>query len=694
MPNPPQWRRVTDLHQQGRLEEAETLYREILGTDPDHVVATHMLGMLLHQLGRSDEALVSLERAIELGGTRPAQLANTAKVYTDLDHSGKALKLLEQALSQDGQHFGAWYNQAQALRKLGRPAEALASAEQAVAVQPENPDAHLLMAAILAELGRYGEQRQALERALGCGADPVECRIGIAATLAEQKKIDAAHELLARFGPVEIAETDLVYRVVLIFQKLGAWVDVREWSDAVVAREPSHVEALLRRGLASALLGDPRAALEDYRRILTLDPSYHQVHSNLLSRLQYDDRVSPGDILAAHVGWASQHVQVSREAARCFGNDPDPERTLNIGWLSPRFDSSLVERFLPTTIKAMPGDAFRHFFYNTRKEVCDIPAPLPELGSWRTVDGLDDEELARLIAEDKVDILVDLAGHNPGNRLIAVGSRLAPVQVSWLDYFSTTGVPAMDYWISDAYLTPAGHGKYFSESLVRLPHTRLCYSPPDVEIEPARSDRPAEEIVFGSFNRLGKLVDVVIETWTEILQAVAGSRLLLKAFEFNDRRVRAFTRSRFEKAGLEVDRLELRPASGYGAMLAEYGDMDIALDPFPFTGCATSCDALWMGVPLVSLYGETVVSRQGLSILENIGRREWIASNRAGYRDIAVNLAANIAAGEFDRPALRRVVEASYLCDSAAQGDALSGQFRAMWRTFTNRPDSSSNGQA
>jgi predicted O-linked N-acetylglucosamine transferase (SPINDLY family) len=330
----------------------------------------------------------------------------------------------------------------------------------------------------------------------------------------------------------------------------------------------------------------------------------------------------------------------------------------------------------------MPESAFGHIFYGSRPEKNTTSNSLQALGPVRQISELEDQDLAQVILDDGVDILIDLAGHNPGNRLIAISRRLAPIQISWLDYFSTTGVPAMDYWFSDKYLTPDGSSESFSESLILLPDTRLCYSPPKFNIDPARSIRTENEIVFGSFNRLGKLVDELIAVWTNILNRVEHSRLLLKAYEFQDKRVRNHTIARFEDAGLSPGQLELRSASPYSQLLSEYADIDIALDTFPFTGCATTCDALWMGVPVVSCYGESVVSRQGLSILQNIGKSDWLADQADVYTATAIGLAESIRVNGFDRKELRETVKTSTLCNAPAFGKAFSEQLRVLWRTY------------
>lgn len=677
-----QWQQITALHRQNRLEEAQAGYRKIIRDDPSNAAAVHLLGMVLHQQGLTAEALDMLEKAIELGGDKPSLLSNTSKVHIDAGNFSKALELLERALRQDPEHFGSLFNQALALRQSERPAEGLNSIDRAAKQNPGDAKVHILRASLLFDSGRYEDNRAALRRAHELGARSEECLLGIAASYAHQNIRDSALEALAVLDKKKITNVDDVFQAALIYQKFGAWLDAIEYQDEVISRDPGHTEALLCRGLAYAMLGAPQPAIRDYRQVLSIDPSYHQVHSNLLGRMQYDVASSAQDILDAHENWARQHASVSAKPPHSFDNNHDRQRQLIVGWISPRFDSSLLGRFLPETVRNMPASEFSHVFYSSRKEVDSIPNSLLDLGSWRQVAELNDEDLAELICADRVDILIDLTGHNPGNRLIAISNRLAPIQISWMDYFSTTGIPAMDYWLSDVHLTPAGYEKFFTESLIRLPATRLCYSPPKFNVNPQRSKRSPNEIVFGSFNRLGKLVDEVIYAWVDIVNAVVSSRLVLKAFEFKDDRVLDYTRDRFKNAGLDLERLELRQASSYSQMLAEYADIDIALDPFPFTGCATTCDALWMGVPIITLGGDSVVSRQGLSILTNVNKSEWIATDSARYRDISIELADSILTRGFNRTELRQNMQNSAMCSVGAQSSALANALRAAWVCF------------
>jgi predicted O-linked N-acetylglucosamine transferase (SPINDLY family) len=300
---------------------------------------------------------------------------------------------------------------------------------------------------------------------------------------------------------------------------------------------------------------------------------------------------------------------------------------------------------------------------------------------WRFIVGVSDEDADAMIRQDEIDILVDLSGHTGGNRLQLFARRPAPVQASWLGYPSTTGLSAIDYLLMDAAAVPEGAEQYCSEAVARLPYGRFCYTPPAYAPEPIDpASREGSPITFGSFNNLAKIGAPVIRLWAEVLKATPGSRLVLKWKALQD----PFTRRRIGQAfgslGISADRLEFRAATPHVQMLAEYGAIDIALDPFPFCGGLTSCEALWMGVPVVTLPGERPVSRQTLGFLNAIGHAELAASSHDDYVRVAAELAADPKRRADLRRSLRQSMAASPLCDPDRFTPALEATFRRMWR--------------
>ena len=299
---------------------------------------------------------------------------------------------------------------------------------------------------------------------------------------------------------------------------------------------------------------------------------------------------------------------------------------------------------------------------------------------WRAIVGASDAQAAALIARDEIDILVDLSGHTAGNRLRLFAGRAAPVQACWLGYFGTTGLAAMDYLVMDAQAIPPGEERWYREAIARLPQGRFCYAPPEDAPEVADPPRLRRtQATFGSFNNLAKISKEVIDLWAEVLRATPGSRLILKWSSLGDESVRSRIAAAFAAAGATPDRLELRGFSAHGDMLAQYADIDVALDPFPFGGGLTSCEALWMGVPIVTLAGDRPAGRETAGFLALVGRDDCVAASRADYVAIAAGLAADPARLADRRRSARARMARSPLCDGAAFASALEAAYRAMW---------------
>jgi predicted O-linked N-acetylglucosamine transferase (SPINDLY family) len=313
---------------------------------------------------------------------------------------------------------------------------------------------------------------------------------------------------------------------------------------------------------------------------------------------------------------------------------------------------------------------------------------LPELrqaaDTWEDIFFLDDDEVVNLIRKAQIDILVDLSGHTAYNRLLVFARRPAPVQAEWIGYFHSTGMTSMDYFITDPDTTPPNSGQLFSETPVFLPHTRFCYGPPDYAPEVVAS--PFEKlsmITFGSFNRLPKMTEEVVAAWCNILHAVPRSRLVVKSGALSDTLATERLLARFERHGIGPERLDLRENSAHAEMLAEYGDIDIALDTFPFNGGMTTLEALWMGVPVVTLAGDTVVSRQTVSALANIGLADELAFPKVdAYVAGAVALANNPARLAELRSQMRPRMAASPLRQAEQFTRDLEALYRRMWQAW------------
>ncbi|MBS0591126.1 MAG: hypothetical protein JSR65_10900 [Proteobacteria bacterium] len=451
-------------------------------------------------------------------------------------------------------------------------------------------------------------------------------------------------------------------------------------ADALLRTVPWHRATRMLRASLLAERGEAAASVEEYRRIGEFVPGDVIAGSARLIAMQHDPASSADAIADAHRDWAARHMpQVAPRWAASLPHAA-PDRPLRIGWISPRFFSGIVADFFLPVLERFDRREAKHVLYDAGGIDDAASARFRAAADeWHRIDELDDATLCARIRADRIDVLVELSGHSPGNRLRALAQRPAPVQVSWLDYFHSTGTEAVDVLLSDATLSPVAFAHRYSERVLTLPSGRLCGSPPVAA--PPVSLRDGGPLRFASFNRINKLNDDVLAAWSRILAGVPGSVLRLKARGFDVADERAYFLSRCARHGIAAERLELLGYGTHAQALAAYAEVDIALDPFPFSGCATSLDALWMGLPVVACLGETMVSRQSASLLTALGLDELIARNGDDYVRCAIDL-ANDAMRRHDLRTTLRVRVREKLCDADRHAREVESALRAAWQSW------------
>lgn len=677
--------RALQLHRGGDLAGAAVVYAELLQAQPGHVDALHMFGLLRHQQGHNDEALALLGRGLARVPGHAAILSNRASVRMAAgDHAG-ALADAEAALRADPRQFGAWFNLGVALRAQERPADAASAFAHASALRPQDARALLEWFAAAA----LGEQAAGLAERTRTPLPPLGAereRALHAAQLLEQKGYgNQAAAVLARLRSdlpldAEVAarlQIEMRYREAALAEYEFRSETALTFARDVLADAPYHRGARMLCASLHASRGEVESALTEYGQLLAGSHDA-RAHSAYLIELQHDPAAAAAAIATAHRGWAARHMPVVAPSWPRTRRNADAERKLRVGWISPRFFSGLVGTFFLPALQRFDRSMATHSLYDDGAIEDAVNAQLRAAAdAWHAVDALDDAALCERIRGDGIDILVELSGHSPGNRLRALATRPAPVQVSWLDYFHSTGTEAVDFLISDAVLSPPAFAENYSERLLTLPSGRLCYAPPPRA--PDVLDRAESAIRFVSFNRLDKINDEVLAAWGRILDAVPTSGLRLKARAFDDAGHHAHFLARCARHGIAASRLELQ---GYGSpdqTFAAYGDADIALDPFPFSGCATSCDALWMGVPVITRIGDTMVSRQSASLLTSLGLEDLIADSTDAYIHCAIELARDRARLTTLRAQLRTRMR-TRLCDAERHARELDAALRSAWR--------------
>lgn len=442
----------------------------------------------------------------------------------------------------------------------------------------------------------------------------------------------------------------------------------------VVELHPGSVIA--HRGLSDAYgeLGDADQAIDALQTATQLAPDLPDLQSDLLFALLYSDRASLDELRNIASAWGNAQ-RGSQNLERGHFEARDPGRRLRVAYLSPDFRSHTVAHLIEPVLQTHDRGQFEVFCYSAVRKPDSATARMQQLADhWRDVATASDCTIASLIAQDQIDVLVDLAGHMGGSRLAVLTLRPAPVQVQ-LAYAGTTGLPAVQYRLTDLFSDPASADAYYTEKLVRLPHCAWLYRP-SVD-SPAVGPLPSRVngyVTFGCLNNPRKLTDHVIEVWSTVLRAVQASRLLLLSPTPNSRLI-----ARFAQRGIGSNRIILAPRRSRRQYLEQFNGIDIALDPFPYNGDTTTCDAFWMGVPLVTLAGNAFVSRRGVSHLTNIGLADLIAHNPAAYVENATGLARDPQRIELLRMSLRDHMRRCPLTNEAGYTAALESEYRRMW---------------
>jgi predicted O-linked N-acetylglucosamine transferase (SPINDLY family) len=430
-------------------------------------------------------------------------------------------------------------------------------------------------------------------------------------------------------------------------------------------------------------LGNIQEAIVFYQRAMELKPEINFYFSNILLTLHYSEQITPNDLYAQHQKWSERHELPLINLLQPHTNDRSPNKKIRIGYVSPNFNEHPVSHFFEPLLASHDKSGFEIFCYSNVKMADTMTEHLKDMAdNWRDICNKSDEDTAEMIGSDKIDILVDLAGHTSDNRMMVFARKPSPIQVTYLGYPNTTGLETMDYRITDSYADPPGKTeRLHSEELVRLPHGFLCYQPPgktpDVSNPPSLK---GECITFGCFNNRAKITPEMMRVWAKIIKMVPNARIVFKFKFSSDPLAQRLLRDMLDQENIPMDRVELYDhILSKEAHLDLYNRVDITLDTFPYNGTTTTCEALWMGVPVITLGGEVHVSRVGLSILSVIGLAELVAGSKEEYIEKAVGLAADIEKRIYLRSNLRSLMRSSPLMNAKGFTQALEHEFRKMW---------------
>jgi protein O-GlcNAc transferase len=670
--------------QAGMLEEARQLLILILEREPRHSDSLYLLASISMQSGDRDLGEHLLRQAISIESNKTPYwilLGNVLQQGGRLDESAVCY---QSALALDAQCSDAFYNWGNTLEKQGRCKEAAECFERTLALTPHHIQARNNLANLCRQQGRLEEAAAHLERAhvQDPASMPVALNLGnVYMAQSRNEKAVECFDLAIRLAPTA---------AVVHNNRGNALRALKRFNEAIASYrnainlDPARAEFFVNCGVALQSQGRLKEALDCFRRSLELAPKNAAAHGASLFTLHYDPAVGNAQLLEEHRLWAQRHAAPVDPGPRRFERSRDPERPLRIGYVSPDFRRHPIAFFTAPVLEAHDRTAFH--------SVCYLTGTNPDAWTdrlqrsavlWREAPGMSDRELAEQIERDEIDIVIDLSGHTAGNRLTMFARRPAPLAVTWLGYFNTTGMAAMDYIAVDDIIAPPDEPRHYTEQAMRIGGCYLTYSGPDYA--PAVSAPPALTrgfVTYGCFNTLSKITANVVALWARLLQQDPGARLVLKNPLLDDASSRQFYWQQFQALKIPPARIDLLGTSPHEELLAHYAQIDVALDPFPYNGGTTTCEALWMGVPVVTWMGGRFVSRVGATILHHAGRQEWIARSADEYLQTALTLGRDRAQMAVLRANLREEVKHSVLGDTKRFTRRWEDALRMAWRRY------------
>ena len=670
------------LHRQGRLAEAVQGYQNVLRAEPANVDALNLLGLAKFQSGEHAEAVRLFKKCLKTKPDFAPAHGHLGDALIEMKSFAEAITSLRRAIALAPQWPEAHCNLGYALQQSGQFEAALGCYQYALSLQPGIATVHNHLGSTFLKLGRIPDAEQSFRRAIELSPDFVAAHHNLGLLLAGSQQSDEAEACFRRAIELDAAYPPAYGGLATTLFKKGRVLDAEAYSRQALALVPFFVEA--HKTLASALCAQGRytEAETHYVEALRINPENFEAHSSLLFFYCHRDQGSSPrarEIAQQCSQLVTRHA--SRRMFKRWSVDAAPER-LRVGLVSGDLKNHPVGFFLESVLSRINRERIELFAYPTNRKEDELTERIKPLFSrWTPLHELSYFDAAQTIHRDGLHILLDLSGHTAFNQLPLFAWQPAPVQASWLGYFATTGIAQMDYLLADPISVPPELRGQFTEEVWNLPETRLCFSAPqnDLPVSPPPS-LSHDYVTFGCFQNPSKINDDVLKLWSQVLARVPDSRLRLQAKPFGDPRFAEHFEGRCRAQGIDAQRLLITGESPREQYLAAHSEVDIILDTFPYPGGTTTCEALWMGVPTLTLAGDTMIARQGASLLTAAGLPEWVAGNEAEYVEKAVTLAGDLARLAHLRAELRQKVLASALFDATRFARHLEDALWGMWR--------------
>jgi predicted O-linked N-acetylglucosamine transferase (SPINDLY family) len=684
-------------HRAGEFSQAESLYRAILQTQPNHPDANHNLGVLAVAMNKSELALPFFKLALE---TNPNQ-AQFWLSYIDalikteqFDLAREVLKKgLERSLNGEKvEQLAIYLNEPTQieLEKLlflfneGKYTEVELFAYSLIQRFPNHGFCWKVLGTVLQKLGHLEKSLEAKIKAVQLSPNDADAHYNLGNTFQDLRRWNDAKKNYLQAIAIEPNYAKAHYNLGNIFRKLECLQDAEKCYRTAITIKPDYVEAYVNLGNLLSHQGDVKAAELCYYQVTTIKPDYANAHSHLLGTYNYNANHLPEFCLAEAKRFGQIFSDMVKQRFIHSNHELQPQR-LRIGFVSGDFLTHPLYYFLEGLLTKIDTTKIELFAYSTNKKTDEVTQQMKSyFAAWKPIFDLDDKAAANLIYEDGIHILVDLSGHTTHNRLPIFAWKPAPIQVSWLGYFATTGIIEMDYILVDEIGVPDENKWHFTEKVSYLPNTRLCFSVPKFSL--SVNSLPALDndfITFGCFQNLSKVTDDVLELWGKILTQLPTARLRFQSKQLHEKIIVEQLYSRLARYGIEANRVETHAASSYKNYLVAHSQIDFILDTFPYSGGTTTCEALWMGVPTLTLAGETLLARQGASLLTAARLDNWIATDTNDYVAKAVSFTNDIQALAKLRASLREQVLNSPLFDAKQFAKNFENALWKMWHTYS-----------
>ena len=670
------------LTTQCQFDEAIACYRQVLTHQPHSASAHYNLGIPLTQLDRFDEAVACFQQAIVLKPDFAEAHSNLGKIFSRRRRFGDASVSFRQALALKPDFAEAHNNLGNLHRAQGQLDEAIACFRQALTLKPHLAKTHSNLGGVFSQRGRLDEAIASFNQAIALDPNLAEAHYNLGSALQQRRQLVDAIACYQRALALNPDYAEAYNNLGCAFELRGQLDDALACCQRALTLKPGYVEAHTNLGNIFKAQGRLDNALACYRRACELNPGYLPAHSNLIYALHFHVGSDATAIRDEHRCWCERHAAPLATLKHPHANDRTPERRLRLGYVSPDFRNQAECFFVLPLLEAHDHTRFEIYAYASVSNPDGITERMRHsFDVWHDVLPLTDAQLADQIRTDGIDLLVDLTMHMAHNRMPVFACKPAPVQVTWLGYPATAGLDTIDYRLTDHHLEPAGEDYPFSaETPVRLPDSWCCYQP--VTDMPPCADPPVlrkGHITFGSLNNFCKINEAVLHRWARVLLAVPNSALLLLCPEGTTRQR---TLALLSTQGVDSNRIEFVARQSRQDYLRTYHRIDICLDPFPYNGITTTLDALWMGVPVLTLPGPLPPARVGASLLTTLGLPELIASSETDYIVRATALARDLPRLAGLRAGLRERMQRSPLMDAPRFARAVETAYCTMWQRW------------